>query len=190
MRKRLDISSWEFEELIARYYEEYCAEHYGGMNYAVYRHKKYLGKSGQQHDIDVSIEIKNFDVRMILLIECKWWRQRVGVQEVMVLSERLEDIGAHKGIIVTKTGFEKGAYKFAQKNGIALQLCAGDGKVETTLESATPEAGIAAAGACIAVGLVKDPGKTIWTLVGILLLLLVVNGLIENLTSLIQWLFK
>ncbi len=127
----LDMDYRDFEKLIAHI----CEDTGKGRKHSVYLHKKYQGKSGQIHDIDVSVEFVELGVRFVVLVECKWWNRPVGIQEVLVLSQRLEDIGAHKGIIVTNVGFEKGAFKFAKARGIALQRWDENEKLETDLPS-------------------------------------------------------
>jgi len=90
--------------------------------------KKYTGKSGQQYEIDVSFEIKVGNVGLLFIVECKNLRRRVGVAEVTKLAYKIGDIGAHKGLLVSPSGFESGAVKVAKSEGIAL-LVAVKGRV-------------------------------------------------------------
>jgi hypothetical protein len=80
----------------------------------------FTGKSGHDHQIDVAAEIKLAGIKLLILVECKYYSKVVGIDEVMEFAARIEDIGAHKGIVVTTRGFQKGAFKMAKSKGIAL----------------------------------------------------------------------
>ena len=109
------MDSKEYEELVADVCGELCS-----VPGAVIRHNQRLrGNSGHEHQIDVVIEYPG-PVRLLILVECKYWTHPVTVEEVLVLAQRLTDTGAHKGIIVTRIGFQPGALKVAQARGIAL----------------------------------------------------------------------
>ena len=86
----------------------------------IYQQKKYLGKSGHHHSIDVSVEFELVGLKFIVLIECKHYKRRVGIDDLLEFAARLDDVGAHKGIVVTPMGFQEGAIKTAQAKGIAL----------------------------------------------------------------------
>jgi hypothetical protein len=51
-----------------------------------YHLKKYLGKSGQEHEIDVSFESALSDLRLLILIECKHYARSVGVEDVLAFA--------------------------------------------------------------------------------------------------------
>jgi hypothetical protein len=68
----------------------------------------------------VSAEFKIAGVKILIVIERKQYTRSVGIDDVMVLTSRLDDIGAHKGILVTTMGFQAGAVKMARSRGIAL----------------------------------------------------------------------
>lgn len=86
----------------------------------VFHDKRYRGKSGHEHQIDVAAELELAEVRILILVECKHYSRKVGIDDVMELATRIEDIGAHKGIIVTTVGFQEGAVRIAKAKGIAL----------------------------------------------------------------------
>jgi hypothetical protein len=136
----MSISASEYEGLVAEVFQAYVLQGQG----IVHRHRKYRGASGQQHDIDVSVEFMEqspMRIKTIWFIECKWWSQKVGVQEVLVLDNRVKDVGAHKGIIVTNVGFQRGAKVFAESRGISLQIFdpgQNGRKVETVMHAYHP----------------------------------------------------
>jgi hypothetical protein len=84
-----------------------------------HRHK-YTGKSGQTYEIDISYIFRVSEADYLTLVECKHWNKRVGCDVIAAFHAVIEDIGAHKGIVVTSVGFQKGAIGLAGKNGIAL----------------------------------------------------------------------
>ncbi|MFH1231815.1 MAG: restriction endonuclease [Planctomycetota bacterium] len=92
--------------------------------------KKYTGKSGVVYKIDLSYKFQVADTDYLTLIECKHWNQRVKRSVVSELKDKVEDIGAHKGVIVTTIGFQQGALKLAGKNGIALAKSTDSGKLD------------------------------------------------------------
>jgi hypothetical protein len=54
------------------------------------------------------------------IIECKYWDSRVKKAQVATLMGVIADIGAEKGIIVSKKGFQMGARKLAAYTNISL----------------------------------------------------------------------
>jgi Restriction endonuclease len=124
------MSAREYEELVADVYAQLARDDQA----RVYQDRRYRGKSGQEHQIDVAVELSALGgIQLLILIECKCWNQRVGLEEVLVLSGRLQDIGAHKGILVTKTGFQAGALRLARAKGIALVRCEAKGSFKIQL---------------------------------------------------------
>jgi hypothetical protein len=86
--------------------------------------KKYKGKSGQDHAIDVSFEVKLGELELLFLVECKEYKRKAGVDDMMQFIYRLRDIGAHKGILVTTHGFQEGAMTIAKAERVGLLVAA------------------------------------------------------------------
>lgn len=78
------------------------------------------GASGHKHQIDVFAEVRVAGITFRIAVECKFYSHRVGVDDVLEFSSRLQDISAHKGIVVTTVGFQEGALHVARSRGIAL----------------------------------------------------------------------
>ncbi len=72
------------------------------------------------HDLDVHAEFYDGGFRFVIVVECKHWKTRVNKEKVLVLKSILDDIGADKGIIVSTSGFQKGARRYARKTNIKL----------------------------------------------------------------------
>lgn len=89
----------------------------------VFHRKQHVGKkSGHSHEIDITFELSLAGIQILILVECKCYRRAVGVEDVLEFTSRIQDIGAHKGIMVTTTGFQQGAVKIAEANGIGLAI--------------------------------------------------------------------
>ncbi|MBA7661617.1 hypothetical protein ES703_69637 [subsurface metagenome] len=76
--------------------------------------------------MDVSFKTQVLGARVLVLVECKCYNHAVGVDDVEEFFSKLDDIGAHKGIMVTRVGYQDGAIKTARGRGIALALLTED----------------------------------------------------------------
>jgi predicted helicase len=89
----------------------------------VYHQKEYVRRSsGLPIKIDVSFEVEVAGARILVLVECKHYTRRVDVGDIDEFFAKLQDVGAHKGVIVTTTRFQEGAQKAAEGRGIAVAL--------------------------------------------------------------------
>ena len=87
----------------------------------VHRNKVYTGRlSGRKIRVDVSFEGQLLGAHILGLVECKCYKSRVEVSDVEGFHSKLDDIGAHKGIMFTTVGYEAGAKQVAKGRGIAL----------------------------------------------------------------------
>lgn len=77
-------------------------------------------KTGNSRQVDVSIRFKQTFYDYLAIVECKDYAGRVPVKEVEAFSKKLEDLGANKGIMVSREGFQDGASKTAAADGIEL----------------------------------------------------------------------
>ena len=92
--------------------------------------KKFTGKTGEIYEIDLSYKFRIAKADYLTLIECKHWNHRVGRQVINYFKSVVDDIGAHKGIVVTTVGFQEGAIGFAKKCGIALFKVTDNGELQ------------------------------------------------------------
>jgi hypothetical protein len=123
-KRILNMKDFEkYEELVSLLIKTKLMEGLPTSRYEVFRQKKYFGKSGQPHTIDVSIEVEIAGIKILIIIECKQYsKKKVGVGIVNELYGRIQDIGAHKAIVITPTGFQKGALTTAKSYGIACVI--------------------------------------------------------------------
>lgn len=100
---------------------EVCRELEVPRGVKVSRATSYTGRiSGRKIVVDVSCETQLLGARILCIVECKCYSKRVEVSDVEEFHSKLDDIGAHKGIIFTTVGYEAGAKKVAEGRGIAL----------------------------------------------------------------------
>jgi restriction system protein len=109
----------DYERLVEKVYEDLLKQ--DGIR--VFHLKEYIRRSsGLPIKIDVSFEMDAAGARILVAIECKHYGREVDVGAVDEFFAKLQDIGAHKGIIVTTVGFQPGAESAAEGRGIALAL--------------------------------------------------------------------
>lgn len=73
-----------------------------------------------RHKIDVWAIFDFGGIEYKINIECKHWNTKVKKEQVSTLLGILADIGAEKGIIVSKKGFQEGAHRLASYTNIDL----------------------------------------------------------------------
>jgi hypothetical protein len=111
------VKSKEYEEFIYKVCHGLGEPH----GVTVYRNKTYTGRvSGRKIAVEVSFEAQLLGAQILGLVECKCYKSRVEVSDVEEFHSKVDDIGAHKGIMFTTVGYESGAIKVAKGRGIAL----------------------------------------------------------------------
>jgi hypothetical protein len=94
------------------------------VGFQVFEGRTYVGRiSGRNIKVDVSFVLNvagGADV--LVLVECKHYKSKVPVDDVEEFHSKIDDIGAHKGILITTIGFQSGALKAAKGRRIALAL--------------------------------------------------------------------
>jgi hypothetical protein len=73
------------------------------------------------HDIDVYVQTRYLGENLVWLVEAKYWESKVTKAQVLTLRTIVDDIGADRGFIVSKVGFQKGALEAADKTNIKLK---------------------------------------------------------------------
>jgi Restriction endonuclease len=105
-----------YEELV----EHVCRELGAARGIKVYSKREYLSTSGRPIEVDVSFELEALGARIFGIVECKHYSRRVEAAEVMILARTVEQLRAHKGILVSTVGFQSGALQEAAQAGVAL----------------------------------------------------------------------
>lgn len=119
----LEISPLEFEQQVA----DWLSRQGKIKNFRATRSDNISGKSGE-YNIDILVSFEIFGGAEIkILAECKRHKDPIKRDFIMILEAKLRDIGAHKGILFSTAGFQKGALEFAKAHGIAC-ISVRDGK--------------------------------------------------------------
>jgi restriction system protein len=123
----------EFEHLVASTLRK---QGVGLKDFSV-KHLDTLTGTDGAYKIDVSARFEAFGANFLVLIECKHERRRVEREVVQVLVDKVRSIGAHKGMIFSTAGFQRGALEYARAHGVALVRVA-DGRTSFETRSANP----------------------------------------------------
>jgi hypothetical protein len=92
-------------------------------NVVVEHDVKLMGKSGEQHQIDVYWEFEVGGVSYKTLVSAKDWAGNVKKEQVLSFKTILDDVaGQPRGIIVTREGYQSGAEGFGRHHGITLYV--------------------------------------------------------------------
>lgn len=119
----VNITPEEFEQWVKSWVERSCndSDPCSGFKSFQVTHREHLkGRSGE-YEIDVVVRLEVFlGAEVEVLIECKRYKNPVKRDMVMILNQKLQEMGAHKGIIFSTSDFQKGAIEFGAEHGIAL----------------------------------------------------------------------
>lgn len=83
-------------------------------------HNKRVNNADEVYQIDIYIEFSALSVKFKVLAECKQYSRNVGRDAIIILSDKVKTLGAQKGILLSTSGFQSGAIKYAKEHGIAL----------------------------------------------------------------------
>ena len=89
------------------------------QEYHVAHREKLHGLDGD-YEIDITARFKALDVQFLVLVECKHHNYPIKREVVQISKDRLQSVGAHKGIIYSTADFQSGAVEYAIRHGIAL----------------------------------------------------------------------
>src|SRR5690349_16412767 len=93
-------------------------------------HQKVFKKNGYDYTVDLSYRISIASIEYWNIIECKYWDSYIKRSMINSVQSEISDLKAHKAIVVTKKGFQKGAIAYAKKFGIALVKITSDNTLE------------------------------------------------------------
>ena len=86
----------------------------------VITHNDKLKTDDGEYQIDVYAEFIALSVKFKVVAECKRYSTPVEREKIAVLADKVRSLGAHKGILISTSGFQSGAIEYAEKHGIAL----------------------------------------------------------------------
>ena len=77
-------------------------------------------RTKRRRQIDVSLKFNHGYYDYWGVVECKDYNKKISISKVEAFRTKLEDVGAHKGIMVSGKGFQEGAEATAKAYGIEL----------------------------------------------------------------------
>lgn len=112
------ISATEFEKYCLEILNAY-AEAEALKDFLILHNQKVQTNDGE-YQIDIIAEFVALSVGFKVIIECKRYTRPLEREKIVVLADKVRSLGAHKGILISTSGFQSGATEYARKHGIAL----------------------------------------------------------------------
>lgn len=107
------IDSWQdLQNKVASFFQE--------MGYHTTTPKIIELAARGRKEIDVYIEDPRASVNQVMLVECKFWTRSVSQDTVHSMHTIMHGSGANTGFIISKAGFQRGAYEAASNTNIHL----------------------------------------------------------------------
>jgi hypothetical protein len=73
------------------------------------------------HDVDVFVKTNFLGENVAWVIEAKYWKSKVTKAQVLTLRSIVDDVGADRGFIISKAGFQSGAFEAAENTNVTLK---------------------------------------------------------------------
>ncbi|WP_289355103.1 restriction endonuclease [Paenibacillus sp. S-12] len=112
------ISATEFEKYCLEILNAY-AEDEALKDFSILHNQKIQTNDGE-YQIDIIAEFVALSVGFKVVVECKRYTRPVEREKFVVLAGKVRSLGAHKGILISTSGFQSGATEYARQHGIAL----------------------------------------------------------------------
>jgi hypothetical protein len=112
-----EITPGEFEEFVAKQLLESADSEVNDLSISL--HEKIAGADGT-YDFDTTVRYQFAGMSFLVLVEAKLHRNPIKRELVQVLHQKVQSVGAHKGLMVSTAPYQTGAVKFAKAHGIAL----------------------------------------------------------------------
>ena len=112
------VSPIEYEKLCKEVLAKY-AENEGLKEFTIQHNTIIKGNDGE-YQIDIYASFIAMGVGFKVLVECKRYSSPITREKVVLLADKVKQLGAHKGILISSSGFQSGAYQYAKEHGIAL----------------------------------------------------------------------
>ena len=88
--------------------------------YEVLHDTRLQDATGAEYQIDIKASFRVLGLDFVVLCECKHTTRAVERDDVMAFAAKLTALGAHKGVVFSTGGFQRGAEEYARTHGIAL----------------------------------------------------------------------
>ncbi|OMD39329.1 hypothetical protein BSK52_16395 [Paenibacillus odorifer] len=113
MYPNAELSPEEYELFVLNYFRK-------TYPFAEIAHREDIVGFDGVYNIDLTIRFEELGVQFLVLVECKHHKSPVKRDYVQVLKDRIRSSGAHKGILVSSSSFQRGAITYAKAHNIAL----------------------------------------------------------------------
>ena len=124
----LELTPEEFE----KYSLELLSEQTKDLENLKIEHNRVIEAFDGNYQIDGYIEFTVMGIKYKTLVECKHYKSSITREKVQILYEKIQSLGAQKGILISTSNFQSGAIQYASIHGIALiQLTEADIHYET-----------------------------------------------------------
>jgi Restriction endonuclease len=100
-------------------YQEETAAYYCGLGLSAETDVTLEGARGR-HDVDVVVRGYRAGVDFLWIVECKYWNRPVSKATVATLVAIVQDVGADRGLLLSRRGFQAGATALAHRSNITL----------------------------------------------------------------------
>lgn len=88
-------------------------------DFRVTLHEQVEGVDGT-YEFDATVRYRWGGLEFLVVVEAKRYTHPVKRAIVQELHSKIQSVGAHKGVVIATSPFQRGAVTFAQKHGIAL----------------------------------------------------------------------
>lgn len=100
-------------------YQEEAAEFFRTLGLEAQTNVKVQG-TRTHHDIDVLVKSHHVGFEITWIVECKKRKKRISKLHVLALREIVNDIGADRGILLSESGFQSGAFEAANLTNVQI----------------------------------------------------------------------
>ena len=129
------ITPLEFEQFCMETLKVYAKKE--SLQDFVIKHNQKVETYDSTYQIDVLAEYTALGCKNTVIVECKKYTRSIERSIVAELYAKLQSIGAQKAILISTSGFQSDAVKYAEVHGIALwQIC--DRHIKHISASASP----------------------------------------------------
>ena len=73
-----------------------------------------------KHKVDVLVTGAIHSISFRWIVECKFWKNNVTKDKVLILQNIVQDVGADRGFLLSETGFQSGAIRASRCSNITL----------------------------------------------------------------------
>lgn len=115
-RKPKNIPAWRAFETLGAEIQRKLAP-----SATVAEHERIVGRSGVLRTIDITVRGKLSVYAELVAIDCKRHRRPVGVGYIATCADQAADVGATITVVVSNSGFTKGARQVARDKRVTLQ---------------------------------------------------------------------